>query len=179
MKANCKIIFFGIESANQRILDYYKKHITPQQSRRAVEKARKAGFNVIVGSFIVGAPDETREEIWNTFEFAKELSIDIPVFNILGMHAGMDIWDEMISKGFLDEEENWDRLIGASRVSPSAVPVEEILKMIHEAYSEFMQRPGFILRQMARTLRSMYRMNVVINNLSRIGEIRESVHNII
>jgi anaerobic magnesium-protoporphyrin IX monomethyl ester cyclase len=179
VKANCKIIFFGIESANQRILDYYKKHITPQQSRRAVEKARKAGIDVIVGSFIVGAADETREEIWNTLEFAKELPIDIPQINILGIHVGMDIWDEMRSKGFLDEEENWDRPIEASRVSPSAVPVEEIMKMIHEAYSEFMQRPGFILRQMARTLSSRYRIGVVINNLSRIGEIRDSIHNII
>lgn len=179
VKAGCKIMFLGIESANQRILDYYDKHITPKQSRKAVEKARKAGIDVIVGSFIVGAPDETREEIRNTLEFAKELPIDIPQINVLGIHAGMGIWDEMKSKGYLDEEENWDKLIGASRVSPAAVPVEEVIRMIHEAYTEFMQRPGYVLGQIARTLGSRYRMGVVMNNLGRIGEIRDSIHNIV
>ncbi len=68
------------------------------------------------------------------------------------------------------------RGLGSEVGSP---PVEEILKMIHEAYSKFIQRPGFILRQIARTLSSRYRMEVVINNLSRIGAIRDSIYNII
>ena len=37
VKAGCKIIYFGIESANQRILDYYNKQITPAQSEKAVK----------------------------------------------------------------------------------------------------------------------------------------------
>ena len=61
VKAGCRIIIFGIESANQRILDYYKKRITVEQSENAVKTARKAGVDVVVGSFIVGAPDETRQ----------------------------------------------------------------------------------------------------------------------
>jgi radical SAM superfamily enzyme YgiQ (UPF0313 family) len=84
-KAGCRILYFGIESANQRILDYYNKRITPEKSRTAVKTARKAGADVLVGSFIVGAPDETRAEIQNTIRFANTIPIDIPQFNILGV----------------------------------------------------------------------------------------------
>ena len=89
VKAGCKIIYYGIESANQRILGYYRKQITPQQSEKAVKTARKAGMDIIVGSFIVGAPTETRPEIENTLDFAKKIPLAVPQYNILGIFPGM------------------------------------------------------------------------------------------
>ena len=178
-KAGCKVIYFGIESANQRILDYYNKKITPQQSKNAVENARKAGIDTIVGSFIVGAPDETREEIRNTLEFAKQLPIDIPQFNILGVHPGMDIWNELKMKGLVNEEEHWETGVKVAEICPSAVPLQEIRKMIRNAVNDFIGRPSFILRQVARTLKSPYRMGIIMNNLGRIGNIKENIHNVL
>ncbi|GAH57925.1 unnamed protein product, partial [marine sediment metagenome] len=102
-RANCRIIFFGVESANQRILDYYKKGITPAQSIAAVKKTRKAKIPFILGSFIVGAPSETFKEIYSTLKFAQKIDIDFPVYNLLGTMPGTDIWDEMVEKNILDE----------------------------------------------------------------------------
>ena len=176
-RAGCKIIYFGIESANQRILDYYEKTITPEQSVRAVETARKAGIDLVMGTFIVGAPDESREEIQDTLDFAKKLSIDLPQFNVLGIHPGMDIWDEMKAKGYVDEEKYWETGVGVSRICPTAVPFPEIVKMIKDAVYDFALRPGFILGQIGRTLKSPYRFNVVLNNLGRLGKIRKTLQN--
>jgi len=33
--AGCRVLYLGIENANQRILDYYNKRITPEQSETA------------------------------------------------------------------------------------------------------------------------------------------------
>lgn len=176
-RAGCKIIYFGIESANQRILDYYEKTITPEQSVKAVETARRAGIDLIMGTFIVGAPDETREEIQNTLDFAKKLSLDLPQFNVLGIHPGMDLWEEMKAKGYIDEEKHWETGVAISRICPTAVPLQEIAKMIKDAVYDFALRPGFILKQIGRTLKSPYRMGVVLNNLSRLGEIRKTIQN--
>jgi radical SAM superfamily enzyme YgiQ (UPF0313 family) len=176
-RAGCRIIYFGIESANQRILDYYEKTITPQQSVKAVETARKAGIDLVMGTFIVGAPDETREEIQNTLDFAKKLEIDLPQFNALGVHPGMDIWDEMKAKGYVDEEKYWETGVGVSRICPTAVPYPEIVEMIKDAVYDFAMRPGFVLGQIGRTLRSPYRFNVVLNNLGRLGKIRKTLQN--
>lgn len=178
VKAGCKVLYFGIESANQRILNYFNKQTTPEQSENAVRTARKAGIDVIVGSFIVGAPDETREEIQNTIEFAQKIPIDFPQFNVLGVYPGTDIWNEFKMKELLNTEDHWETGITVSEICPTAVPLNEIKRMIHQAFYEFVRRPSFILKQLARTLRSTYRTQLLTNNLSRIGEIRESIRSI-
>ena len=178
-RAGCRILYFGIESANQRILDYYNKRTTPKQSETAVRTARKAGLDVVVGSFIVGAPDETRAEIQNTIRFAKRLPIDFPQFNILGVFPGTDLWDEFNANGMLEKGEYWETGVAISEICPTAVPVDEIKQMIHKAFYQFVLRPGFISDQFVRTLTSSYRLKVVMDNLSRLDGIRENLRNVV
>jgi radical SAM superfamily enzyme YgiQ (UPF0313 family) len=178
-RAGCRILYFGIESANQRILDYYNKRTTPKQSEIAVRTARKAGIDVVVGSFIVGAPDETREEIHNTIQFAKQLPIDFPQFNILGVYPGTDLWDEFNAKGMLEKGEYWETGVSVSEICPTAVPANEIRQMIHDAFYQFVLRPNFVSNQFVRTLRSSYRMNVLIDNLGRLDLIRENLRSVV
>jgi len=173
--AGCKILYFGIESANQRILDYYKKGITPENSRLAVNKARKAGIDVIVGSFIVGAPDETRREIENTLRFAHELDIDVPQLNILGAFTGTDLWHDMVSKGYVDEEAMWETGAYVANISPHAVPFDEIRQMVLEYFGSFYLRSEVLAKEILRTLKSPYRLSALINNIPRINDIIESV----
>jgi len=177
-EAGCRILYFGIESANQRILDYFNKGTNPKQSEIAVRKARKAGIDVIIGSFIVGAPDETRAEIKNTVEFAKRIPIDLPQFSILGIYPGTAIWKEFEAKGLVNGEEYWETGISVADICSSAVPTEEIKQLVHQGFYDFMRRPSFISKQIARTMRSSYRMEVIIRNLIEIGEIREGVRSV-
>jgi radical SAM superfamily enzyme YgiQ (UPF0313 family) len=174
VKAGCRIIILGIESANQRILDYYKKRITVEQSMNAVKTARKAGMDVVVGSFIVGAPDETRQEICNTLKFAQKLAVDIPNFNILNAFPESQIWEELKMKGLLNEDQYWETGVAVSKVSPDAVSFEEVKQIVREHYLRFFCRPRQILTQIVKTLKSPYRINVVINNLNRIDPISKS-----
>lgn len=171
-KAGLKILYFGIENANQRILDYYHKSITPQKSEDAVRAARTAGVDVIVGSFIMGAPDETRSEILNTINFAKHIPIDLPQFSILLANPGNDLWNELVSKGYIDPDKFWETGVEIPKVSPTAVPAEEINQMIHQAFFDFVKRPAFLIKELGRTVKSSYRRNVIWSNLKRINEIR-------
>ena len=174
VRAGCKIIHFGIESANQRILNYYNKRITPQQSVTAIKAARKAGVDVVIGSLIVGAPDETSQEIQNTLEFAKQLQLDIPEINILAATPGVDIWNELKANGSLDEDEYWETGVLIPEISPKAVPLEEINKMIHEHLRHFLLRPSFMMEEILKTFKSTYRLNLLLNNLTRVGTILEN-----
>ena len=179
VQAGCKVLYLGIENANRRILKYYNKRITPEQSETAVRTAKKAGVDVVAGSFIIGAPDETREEMWNTVKFAQRVPIDIPQFNILGAHPGNDIWNEFVAKGFLDPEKWWEKGVAVCDVYPYAkVSRDEIMRIMHNAFFQHAYRPSFLVKQVAKTLKSMYRMNVFMNNLSRISEIREATNHV-
>lgn len=175
VRANCKMIYFGIENATQKVLDYYDKRTTPKQAEDASKKARKAGIDVIVASFILGAPNETRKEIQNTLKFAQKIRVDIPQFNILATFPGTDIWEELKLQGVLDEEKHWETGVLVPEVSPDAVPCEEIEQMIHDAYQRFFIRPDYVVKQLLRIGTSSYRLNVLLNNLKRVEAVAEGV----
>jgi len=179
VKAGCIMVYYGIESANQRILDYFNKQATPKQAKTAVSTARKAGIDVIVGSFIVGAPTETKAEIRNTLMFAQRLSLDVPQFNVLGAFPGTDLWDEFLMKGILDVDKYWETGAGVSEFHPDCVPLETIQQMIHEYSCNFFYRSSFIFREIMRTVKSPYRLNLIINNLNKRGEIAESLRHLV
>jgi len=175
VKAGCRCLFFGIESANQRILDYYRKGITPEQSEKAVRKARKAGVDIIVGSFIVGAPDETQREAVNTLQFANKLDIDVPDVNILGAQNGTDIWNDLVAKGLLNEDEQWEDEICIPRDVPTPVPYEELRSLIFEYFRAFYLKPRQLLTELLRTSKSSFRRAAALENLVGLPQVIETL----
>lgn len=175
VKAGCRIVYFGIESANQRILNYYRKGITPEESEKAVKNARKAGMDVIVGSFIIGAPDETPQEIENTLKFVNKLDIDVPQLNILGCFTGTDMWTDLVNKGYINEEQYWETGVYVAKVSPHAVPFKDITRAIYEYFKAFYLRPETLLTEILRTFKSSYRLSVMTENLPKINSIFKTV----
>lgn len=173
-RAKCRIIFFGVESANQRILDYYKKGITPAQSIAAVKKTRKAKIPLILGSFIVGAPGETFEEIYNTLKFAQKIDIDFPVHSLLGTMPGTDIWDEMVENNILDEDKYWEEGVHISDIDPNGVPTEKISNLILVMLKQFFMNPKYIFKAMYRTIKSSYKfvslINILIHNIKNFKD---------
>jgi hypothetical protein len=132
-----------------------------------------------VGSFIIGATYEIHEEILNTINSAQRVPIDIPQFNILGAHPDNDIWNEFVAKSFLDPEKWWEKGVAVYEVYPYAkVSRDEIIQIVHNAFFQHVYRPAFLAKQAAQTLRSKYRMKVLVSNLSRLGEIREATNSV-
>lgn len=68
-------VFFGLESGSERMLKAMRKGVTVEENRRAVEMARELGVKV-GGSFIVGYPEESREDFQETMSFAEETMLD-------------------------------------------------------------------------------------------------------
>ena len=176
VRAGCRLMYFGIESGTQKVLDYYDKRITPEQSEKAVANARKAGVDLIIGSFIIGAPYETRRDIRRTLDFASRLNLDIPQINILGVYPGSSIWDEFKERGLLDEDEHWERGVCISNIYGNTVPLNEMREMVRDFYHVFLRSPRFIAKEVLLTAGSSYRWSIVLNNLSRVGIIRDAMN---
>ena len=175
VRAGCRVVYFGIESANQRILDYYRKSITPKQSATATRNARRAGVDIIVGSFIVGAPDESKREIRNTLEFAQKIDIDVPSFNILGVPVGSPLWNELLTKGYIIEERDWEENILVPQVCPTAVPFKEVSSMILTYFKSFYLKPQRLMSEAVRTVTSSFRFGLLLNNLPGLGQTLKTV----
>ncbi|MGQ9788190.1 MAG: B12-binding domain-containing radical SAM protein [Candidatus Hadarchaeaceae archaeon] len=165
-QAGCRTIYFGIESASQKVLDYYGKHITPQMSKRTVSNAKKAGIENVIGSFIVGAPIETREDVRKTFDFALSLrGMDFPQMNILNLSPGMELWNQAVKDGLLIDESYWDTAVPAVRVFPSILGEMELNEMVNGFYREFLKRPSYLITQILKTFKSKYRLKILLANL--------------
>jgi radical SAM superfamily enzyme YgiQ (UPF0313 family) len=175
VNAGCRMVYFGIESANQQVLDYFEKRITPHQSEDAVRAARRAGVDVIVGSFIVGAPNESRADVRRTLAFTGRLGLDIPQINVLSANPGTRIWEEFTRRGLLDEEKYWETGVSIPEICPTAVPLHELHAMMHRYYRRFLRSPRYLLTEVRRTLNSGYRLNVLFRNLNRIPEISHNL----
>ncbi len=150
-KTGVKYLYFGIESGNQEVLDYYKKNITLSQIRNAVKLSRKMNF-VTMGSFIFGAPMETGEHIENTIKFACSLPLDFANFVPLKYIKGSQIWKEAVeSKKISDDSDTFfalaDKDIGLGNLTRN-----ELLEYTIKAFYRFYNRPTYLIGQMYRSI---------------------------
>jgi len=145
-KANCRIISYGLESGNQRLLDLIQKRITLQQIREAIELTKKTGIE-IRASFILGLPTETREESLRTIRFAKELNIDQVRFALATPFPGTRLWEIAQEEGTLafDSWKQFSMMAGYSRGLPVYAPKgrsrQELAKLQRRANLMFYLRP--------------------------------------
>lgn len=74
-KTGVHCISFGVEAGSQRILDFYRKDITPEQTIQAFDWCHKVGIES-TANIILGAPIETREELEMTYQLIKRIRPD-------------------------------------------------------------------------------------------------------
>ena len=151
-KAGCYETGFGIESGSDRILQFIKKSLTKDMVRQGVKWAKEAGIDVR-GFFMIGFPTETREEILETIEFAKELDVDVAQFMISTPFPGTEMWGIAKQYGKVNDED-WSSF---TFYAPEKMPFssnllsdKEVISLYKKAYKSFYLRPRFVLRQIAR-----------------------------
>ena len=125
-KANCRTLMFGIESGSQKVLDRLKKDQTLEQVEAAVANAKKSGIEIVHGFFVVGNPDETAEEMRETFRFAARLPLDTFGFNRLCVYRGTPLWHEYVRRGLVNDNADWYKYFKCSSIDPTVLNGETI-----------------------------------------------------
>ncbi len=92
-------VSMGMESGVERILHMLKGGtVTTQHIRDAVRICKKYGFEVD-GTFIIGSPTETKEEMLTTLDFIKELQLDKFAHFISTPYPGTQLWEYAVKTG--------------------------------------------------------------------------------
>jgi hypothetical protein len=120
-QAHCRTVMFGVESGSQKVLDRLKKEQTLAEIESAVENAKNAGIEIVHGFFVVGTPDETVEDMRATFDFAARLRLDTFAFNRLCVYRGTPLWHEYLTRGLVDDTEDWYKYFKCSEIDPSCL----------------------------------------------------------
>jgi len=100
-RAGCKSIWYGVESGSQKTLEKINKGITLEKSRKAVKLSREVGINV-GGSFIIGIPGETKEDINKTIQFIKELKLTPSAIHYFYGIPDSALYREVIDNNWID-----------------------------------------------------------------------------
>ncbi len=146
MKAGgCHTVYFGIESGSQKTLDFIGKRITPEQAVAAVRKAKKHGLNAL-GSFVIGFPDETREEVEKTIRFSKKVGVEYAQFTVATPYPGTRLWSYALSKNLILTF-NWRKYTTLDPVMKlKNFTSEQIKRMLQKAYLSFYLRPSYLIK---------------------------------
>lgn len=95
---------FGVESGSEKILKVLGKGghgDRTEQIKHSFKLCKELDIRTLA-TFIIGNPEETREDIEQSFNVAKEIQADYTAFYFLTPYPGTDIYDMAIKKGWLD-----------------------------------------------------------------------------
>ena len=136
VKANCTFLAFGVEAGTKKVLDRLKKNQTLEQIEYAVKQAKKDGIETTHGFFLVGSPDETVEDILESFRFAFRLRLDTFSFSRLCAYRGTPLWQEYVERGIIDDERDWHKWFKCSDIDPTILPSEVVQQARTKGYKQ-------------------------------------------
>ncbi len=109
-------IFFGWESANNRVLKLMRKGLTIELIKEKALLFKKHGITAWASS-IIGVPTETREEIFNTVDFSMWLRDTLPTRSTVASFRYMPLpntalIDVAVAEGFEvpTRQEDWKKI---------------------------------------------------------------------
>lgn len=133
-EAGCRQIGFGFESGSQRILNILKKDTTTvEQNRAAIDLCKKAGI-IPWGTFMIGNPTETVEDVRMTQQFIKESGVASLGVHVTTPFPGTELWQWCKGKGLIPEKIDWSKFTTGQLSIPACdtMSTEEIKRLYVE-----------------------------------------------
>jgi len=93
-KSGCYQLTFAVESSNQKILsEVINKPLKLELVKPLIDHCNKIGLDTHA-FFVVGFPEQTREDIINDYKYAKKMNFTSISFNIVSPLPGSRIYDK-------------------------------------------------------------------------------------
>lgn len=102
-RAGCEIVFFGVESGSQRMLDAMNRMMTIEQILDGISAAKRVGLKVHA-FMMVGFPGENYESLKQTIDFLKQMNPDEFSFTVAYPLPGTELFHMVES---IDEQLEW------------------------------------------------------------------------
>ena len=148
-QAGCKMITYGLESGNQRILNILRKDFTLEQVIKAIQITKSAKIQVTL-NIILGAPLETKKTAQETMAFVKQLDPDYLNCAYLTAFPGSCLYDEALANNwFIDGKPNsfaYEQL----RLNATTMSVKELSALIKNTIRSFYLRPAYIAKRLRK-----------------------------
>lgn len=149
-KMNIVSVGLGLESGNERVLNYLKgSAVTIKDNYKAIKLLKK--YKIAANaSFIIGSPDETEKEMMDTYNFIKKSQLDFFEIYALTPLPGTPVWDQARKRKLVRQESDWDwsRLnINFDRNYNKAIVVSKTVsrKQLFQIYTKFRRLKTYLM----------------------------------
>jgi radical SAM superfamily enzyme YgiQ (UPF0313 family) len=138
-RANCAMVFIGLESVNEETLKLFHKHSTLEKNRRAIAAFEEAGIRVH-GMFVLGSDADTPETLSDTLEFARESGLTTTQFFALTAVPGPPLTRRLAEEKRIFAWGDWQlfdaqhAVVCPTRISPSELQAG-IFRISRQFYS--------------------------------------------
>ena len=107
-RTGCRNICYAPESGSPETLARIKKKVKPERMVRSIRAATRANI-VVKANLIIGFPDETRRQMWDTVRFGMKLAWlgveDLPLFTFIP-YPGTELYRDLRAKKVIPEMSN-------------------------------------------------------------------------
>ena len=150
-ESGLRLLLVGYESGNAEILKNIKKGVSLETARKFTKDCKKLGIK-IHGTFILGLPVETKENIEETIRYACEIDPDTMQVSLAAPYPGTELYKQA-------EENGWfanSKLIDESGMQDSVLQYPNLSRVeIFESLEKFYKRFYFRPKPLLRMLKSM------------------------
>jgi len=135
-KSGLTWVLLGVENSEPSTLDAFKKGITPEEAKTAVELLKENDIFAHV-MLIIGGRKDTVQSIRKQKEFANDLDSDFVMFGILTPFPGTEIYQEAKRNGWI-EDSNWSHYDMVHAIMPTeTLSRVEVQEQLYECYRSF------------------------------------------
>jgi anaerobic magnesium-protoporphyrin IX monomethyl ester cyclase len=168
-KAGFKWVFLGIESGIQRNLESMGKAGVLNNTRQAVSLLKKAGIGVF-GGFIIGQPEDTRQDIRATYQFALDIGVDHPIIQCLTPYPKTRTRDELLARNLITNIEDYSLYNGFTcNVRTESLSQKQLNRAIFWSGLRLYFNPRYLAGSRFWQYRLALIPRLVANNFSYLG----------
>lgn len=147
-RAGCHTVILGVESADDALLELYRKGYRASVVADAFTRARRHGLRT-VGTFIIGLPEETRDSLERTLALAVELEMDFLSLNVAVPRFGTPFRKQVLELGLAEADELVMDQAGEEAFLPTqTLDRGEMLALKKRMVRRFYLRPGYLWRRL-------------------------------
>jgi len=164
-EAGVKFVLIGIENIIKENLSIAGKSKQNSQADiiEVVNDLRKYGI-IVIGSFILGNPDDTEETMVANYEFANEINVDIPFFLLLTPFPKTKIREELLEAGLITNLNDYSKYdMFQANVRTHYLSPERLFELREEISYKILKKPSRILRLIL--LRPGYLFKLAIDHI--------------
>lgn len=164
------MIFYGVESGNQKVLDTIKKGTTIAEIERAFELTHKAGIKTIA-AFMVGNLGDTEETIQDSVELAKRIKPEVSGFSIATPLPGTEFYEIAKEHGWIqsDDFSEWSQFTAVSRNADlTAEEITNLRDFADKQVREYLAKKegGFVMSWLSPQFKNKVKAMPLIGPLS-------------